>query len=242
MIIKFDDELKCWKTPYDTYHFSDTSMNRVLEHMKNGAFAISAMTEGLPVGKTYDEFTESEKQLYKTAVERTRELRNDLRAAGFGYISALGGYKYDPDENRNEPVDAQEFSFIVPKPKDMDDKTFVETAVNLGKKYEQKSIMIGGIPEIANGQVRYLQPSNANAIEWEINPDMEFSNVHVYKEIDREKRPYYTAPKKMGGRNIVFDSMSKRNLSSIVGVRYVYGSADWRKANTFGEIVIPKED
>lgn len=102
--------------------------------------------------------------------------------------------------------------------------------------------MIGGIPEIANGQVRYLQPSSANSIEWEINPDMEFSNVHVYREIDREKRPYYTDPKKLGGRNIVFDSMSKRNLSSIVGVRYVYGSADWRIANTYGEIVIPKED
>ena len=38
MIIKFDDELKCWKTPYDTYHFSDTSMNRVLEHMKKRSF------------------------------------------------------------------------------------------------------------------------------------------------------------------------------------------------------------
>lgn len=242
MIIKFDDELKCWKTPHDTYHFSDASMNRVLEHMKNGAFAISAMTEGLPVGKTYNNFTEREKQLYKTAVERTRELQNDLRAAGLGYISAIGGYRYEPDENRSEPIDAQEFSFIVPKPKDMDDKTFVETAVNLGKKYKQKSIMIGGIPEIANGQVRYLQPSSENDIEWEIDPDMNFSNVHVYKEIDREQRPYYTAPKKMGGRNIVFDSMSKRNLSAIVGFHYVYGSYGWRKANTFGEIVIPRED
>ena len=124
----------------------------------------------------------------------------------------------------------------------MDNKAFVETAVNLGKKYKQKSIMIGGIPEIANGQVRYLQPSSENDIEWEIDPDMNFSNVHIHKEIDREQRPYYTAPKKMGGRNIVFDSMSKRNLSSIVGFRYVYGSADWRKANTFGEIVIPRED
>lgn len=240
MIVKFNDEMKHWKVVYDSYHFSDASMNRILEHAKDGVFMISAMTNKLPVGKTYSNFTEEEKKEYKIAVERTEQLKKDLQEAGLGYISAIGGYRYENPEKKE--IDAQEFSFIVPKPKNMDDKTFVYLAVMLAKKYGQETVMIGGIPEIEEGQIRYLKPGDEYNIDWEIDPNMKFSEAHVYREIDREKRPYYTAPKKMGGRNIVFDSMSKRNLSFIIGVHHVYGSYGWRKANTFGEIVIPKED
>ena len=56
-------------------------------------------------------------------------------------------------------VDVNEFSFIVPRRNNqMSNKEFVKFAVSLAKKYDQNSVLIAGIPEISNGQIRYLKP------------------------------------------------------------------------------------
>lgn len=224
----------------DYYRFTDSTMSRILEHAKNGMFIISAMKGGFPIGKTFEEFTPAEKEKYLINKEKTDQLKKDIQAAGFGFISSLGGFK--ENEGKPDEVDVNEFSFIVPKGnKNISNKEFVEFAVSLAKKYNQDSVLIAGIPEIANGQIRYLSPGDFINIDWndEIEPD--FTNTKVYREVDPSKRPYYTAPKKLGGRNFVFDSVSMRHIDNIVGVHHVFSSWSWQKANKNKEIVIEKD-
>lgn len=199
------------------YRFGDASMPRILEHLKNGAFIISAMTGGFPVGKTFEEFAPEEKAKYRHDVELTKQLKEDIRAKGLGYIPSLGGYieEYEPPKKN---VDVNEFSFIVPKPANMDNKTFVDIAVELMKKYDQQSVAIGGIPEIDNGQIRYLRPADAADIDWEIDPDYLFSKTNIYKNKDLKNRPYYTNPIKLGERNFTFTDASMRKISDVIGI------------------------
>lgn len=205
------------------YRFDDASMSRIMEHAKNGMFIISAMRNGMPFGKKYADFTDTEKERYRNAIAITKRLERDLVEMGFGYVPSLGGY-IEEDEKTGKNVDVDEFSFIVPKPKDMSYEEFVKKAAILMNKYGQNSVMVGGIPFIANGQIRYLTPEKVNEVNefaepddtYKINPDMNFSNVKFYKEVDPEKRPYYTAPKKMGGKNFVFDEESKRIIGRTV--------------------------
>lgn len=221
------------------YYFNDSTMPRILQHAKNGMFVISAMRGGFPIGKSVEEFTPAEKGKYAADIKKTRDLEADIRAAGLGYISSLGGFieKTDADEI----IDANEFSFIVPYNKaKMTRKEFVELAVSLAKKYNQESVLIAGIPEVANGQIRYLSPDEFVDIDWAKDLEPDYTKVNVYKELNTEERPYYTAPRKMGGRNFVFDSVSQRNISRIVGVHHVFGQYGWRKANTMNEIVLKK--
>ena len=200
-----------------TYRFGDASMPRILEHLQNGAFIISAMSGGFPVEKTFEEFTPEEKAKYRADIELTKQLKEDIRSKGLGYIPSLGGY-IEEHKPPKKNIDVNEFSFIVPKPANMDNKTFVDIAVELMKKYGQQSVAIGGIPEIDGGQIRYLRPTEAADIDWEIDPDMLFSKTTVYKERDLKNRPYYTNPKKMGERNFTFSDASLRKISDIIAV------------------------
>lgn len=219
------------------YRFTDATMNRILEHIENGAFIISAMRSGFPIGKTFEEFTPKEKEKYISDKQKTEELKKDIRAAGLGYIASLGGFK--ENEGTTEEVNVNEFSFIVPRnPKIMSNKEFVEFAVSLAKKYDQDAIAVAGIPEIANGQIHLLSPHAILDIEWGVDKEGDFSEAKVYRNIETEKRPYYTAPKKMGGRNFVFDSTSKNFLNTIVGVHCVAGQAGHMLAKKSNEIII----
>lgn len=201
----------------EAYRFGDTSMSRILEHMENDAFIISAMRKGLPVGKTFEEFTPEEKAKYRNDVALTKQLKEDIRSKGLGFIPSLGGFIENEDDPERR-IDVNEFSFIVPKPTNMDNKTFVEIAVALAKKYEQQSVAIGGIPEIDNGQVRYLRPGDEVNIDWSIDPDYMFSKTKVYEKRDLKNRPYYTNPKKLGERNFVFSEDSIRKLSNTIAI------------------------
>lgn len=223
-----------------TYYFNDSTMSRILEHAKNGMFVISAMKGGFPVGKSFDEFTPAEREKYKADKALTKQLENDIKAAGLGYIPSVGGFN-EETENGNT-IDVNEFSFIVPKGNSkMSNKEFVELAVNLAKKYDQDSVLIAGIPEIADGQIRYVNPDEFVNVDWEGNKEADFTETKVYRKPDTKERPYYTAPKKLGGRNFVFDSVSQRNMSSIIGIHHVFGQYGWRMANKNNEIVIKKE-
>ena len=222
------------------YYFNDSTMSRILEHAKNGMFVISAMRGGFPAGKSFEEFTPEEQQKYKADKALTEQLENDIRAAGLGYIPSVGGFS--EKKKNDELVDVNEFSFIVPRRNnEMTNKEFVEFAVSLAKKYKQDSVLVAGIPEISNGQIRYIKPDEFFDIDWEHNKKPDFTETKVYRELNTKERPYYTAPKKLGGRNFVFDSVSQRNMSSIIGVHHVFGQFGWRKANTTNEIVIKKE-
>lgn len=199
------------------YRFGDASMPRILEHLKNGAFIISAMAGGFPVGKTFEEFTPEEKTKYRNDIDITKQLKEDIRSKGLCYIPSLGGY-VETYEAPKKNIDVNEFSFIVPKPKNMDSKTFVDIAIELMKKYKQQSVAIGGIPEIDNGQIRYLRPSDATDIDWEIDPDYLFSKTNVYKKKDLKNRPYYTNPIKQGERNFTFSDASLRKISDVMAI------------------------
>lgn len=222
------------------YYFNDSTMSRILEHAKNGMFVISAMRGGFPIGKSFEEFTPKEREKYKADKALTKQLEEDIKAAGLGYIPSVGGFKEKNDDG--ETVDVNEFSFIVPhRNNQMSDKEFVEFAASLAEKYDQNSVLIAGIPEIANGQIRYIAPSEFADIDWDVEQKPDFTETKVYREPDTKERPYYTAPKKLGGRNFVFDSVSQRNMSHIVGIHHVFGQYGWWSANKNNEIVIKKE-
>lgn len=222
------------------YYFNDSTMSRILEHAKNGMFVISAMRGGFPVGKSFEEFTPKEREKYTEDKALTKQLENDIKAAGLGYIPSVGGFNEEAENG--DTVDVNEFSFIVPKGNSkMSNEEFVELAVRLAKKYDQNSVLIAGIPEIANGQIRYVNPAEFIDVNWESNKEPDFTETKVYREPDTKERPYYTAPKKLGGRNFVFDSVSQRNMSSIIGIHHVFGQYGWRMANKNNEIVIKKE-
>lgn len=222
------------------YYFNDSTMSRILEHAKNGMFVISAMRGGFPVGKSFEEFTPKEREKYTEDKALTKQLENDIKAAGFGYIPSVGGFNEEAENG--DTVDVNEFSFIVPKSNSkMSNEEFVELAVRLAKKYDQNSVLIAGIPEIANGQIRYVNPAEFIDVNWDGNKEPDFTETKVYREPDTKERPYYTAPKKLGGRNFVFDSVSQRNMSSIIGIHHVFGQYGWRMANKNNEIVIKKE-
>lgn len=239
MKIDFKDATGFWLDNVK-YRFTDTSMNRILEHVKNGAFMISAMRSGFPIGKSFEEFTPEEKEKYVSDKKLTEELKKDIRAAGLGYIASLGGYK--ENEGSSDEINVNEFSFVVPyNSAVMSRKEFVEFAIALAKKYRQDSVAIAGIPEIANGQIRYLTPAASIDVEWDNVASGDFSGVKVYRETDPNTRPYYTAPKKMGGRNIVFDSTSMNILNTIAGVHSIAGQAGHQRARLDKEIIIEEK-
>lgn len=213
----FDSKEELCYIAGETYRFGDASMSRILEHMKNGAFIISAMHGGFPIGKTFEEFTPEEKAKYRNDIALTKQLKEDIRNKGLGFIPALGGYIENEDDPERK-IDVNEFSFIVPKPVNMSNKIFVEIAAELAKKYNQQSVAIGGISEIDDGQIRYLRPGEAVDIDWSIDPTYQFANTKVYEKKDLLHRPYYTNPKKLGERNFVFTKDSIRKLNDIIAI------------------------
>lgn len=229
----------------DTYHIVDlSSMSRIEQHAKNGMVGISAMRGGMPVDKTYEEFTPEEKAKYQEDVKITKELERDIRALGYGFIKTLGGF-IETDENTGKYVNANEFSFLIPYDPNgrFNPVDFVIEFAHLADQYGQQSILVAGFPWIADGQARYISTTyamdlinNKEEILKQIDENFEFSKTHYNKELNREERPYYTQIPKLGGRNFTFDSESKQNLSKIVGVHKPIGAYGHRSANTKKEI------
>ncbi len=141
----------------------DSSLSRFYTHTQNGYFIISAFRH-----------TRTEEE----NLELTKQLEKEIRNAGLGYISTLGGYV----ENGDKPV--EEVSFLVPYKKEFGDyKAFVEFAVKLCKEYEQEDVLVQ-IPEFNNGKAVYLDNT--------ANVDMLFETWGI----KQENEPYYTKLKK----------------------------------------------
>ena len=110
----------------------ESSLSRVNHHLKNGAVAISA---------SRDIYSPEENQ------RRTNELRDKLRSSGYGYLALVGGY-------HEETGDVVETSFLVPyMGKNESFTQFIEKMSELGKQYEQESILV-----IQPNEVYYMDP------------------------------------------------------------------------------------
>lgn len=138
---------------------TDSNLARFYTHTQNGYFIISA---------SRNNYTDEEN------IERTKKLEQNIRNAGLGFISTLGGYV----EDKNIPV--EELSFLVPYRKEYGtQKEFLQLALDLCKKYEQESVLIQ-LPDFNNGKAVYV---NGNA-----DVDMVFEGWGIKKE----NEPYYT--------------------------------------------------
>ena len=110
----------------------ESNLSRVNHHLKNGAVAISV---------SRDVYSPEENRV------RTKELRDKLRAEGYGYLALVGGY-------HEETGDVVETSFMVPyREKKESFSQFLTKMSNLGKQYDQESILV-----IQSSEVYYMDP------------------------------------------------------------------------------------
>lgn len=162
----------------DAYYFrlDDSSITRVLNHSKNGMMIISAFIPRYNI---------------KENINRSKQLENDIRSKGLGFISSLGGYKYENEDEENLSVD--ELSYIVPfnKNSNMTEKEFIEFAIELCKKYNQESVLVSGFEQLENGNPVYLD-KNANV-------NLIFHKTEVLNGTETET--YYTKLKKRSQNN-----------------------------------------
>lgn len=110
----------------------ESNLSRINHHLKKGAVAISA---------SRDVYSQEENQ------RRTDELRDKLRADGYGYLALVGGY-------HEETGDVVETSFLVPYMEKKESfSQFLTKMSSLGEQYEQESILV-----IQPGEVYYMDP------------------------------------------------------------------------------------
>ena len=110
----------------------ESSLSRVNHHFKKGAVAISACR---------DIYSPEENS------KRTKELRDKLRAEGYGYLALVGGY-------HEETGDVVETSFMVPYMEKKESfPQFLTKMLSLGEEYGQESILV-----IQPDEVYYMDP------------------------------------------------------------------------------------
>lgn len=135
----------------------------------------------------------------------TKQLESDLSNLHYGFRPSIGGFEEEYDDGSR--ADKTELSFIVPKPKDIDEIDFLNNLLDLARKYKQESILVV-LPSINNGNPAYLSTNK------EI--DMDFDAVKFQKSIEEE--PYYTKLKKGPTPAFVFYKKdSNNNLYRFIG-------------------------
>lgn len=152
----------------------ESNWGRITQHIDDGCMMISACR---------GDKSEAENK------KRTDTLAKDLREYKLGYIRILGGYienKGTPDE-----VEVTEESFFVPKPKDMSDEDFFNTAIKLCKRYDQDSVLIS-LPEYTDFGY-YDKKGN-----------FDFSPGEKFIANDKQIGQYFSALVKGGRRNKKF--------------------------------------
>lgn len=176
----------------DEYIFSlyDSSniTSRILSYKNTGAAIISA-SRGEYVDK------DSPEKITPENLKRTKLLEQDLRDIGFGFRPVIGGFK----ENFGTPEEklVNELSFIVPKPKDVGEDKFLNIMLNLGKKYEQDSILVV-LPTINNGNPVYLDTkTNIGKEEMDFNTYRFAGPEDIYfTKLIKGNTPAFTLEKK----------------------------------------------
>lgn len=170
--------------------FKDSSnpLSRILQYVEDtGCVIISAS-----------------KDKYKSQnVDRAHQLEMDLRSKGFGYRPSIGGGFPEEAEDGSVNEIESELSFIVPKPKDMDDLEFLNIMMGLGKKYEQDDITVA-LKSINNGKPCWINTSDSLG-----EVDLSFNRMRQTKQAGEDKDQYYTQEKRHGKMFSLVDSVKK---------------------------------
>ena len=149
-------------------------------------------------------------------VERSHQLEKDIRSYGFGYRPSIGGGFPETNENGEIEEVETELSFIVVKPREMGDGEFLNTMLELGKKYEQNDITVA-IPSINSGK-----PSWINTSEKFGETDWEFNRFRPTQREGENADQYYTQEKRSGKMFSFVDSVKK----DINGKEYKFRTCD----------------
>ena len=179
---------------------TDSNLSRFYTHTQNGYFVISASRN-----------TNTEEQ----NVKLTKQLEQDIRNAGLGFISTLGGYVED------DIIPVEELSYLVPYRKEFGDyKAFVDLALNLCKKYKQEDVLVQ-VPDLNSGKAVYL---NGNA-----DTDMVFESWGI----KQENEPYYTRLKKgsHSDKPFTFRDASDNPLDKYTKFKRVYLTKSGKEAH-----------
>lgn len=127
----------------------------------------------------------------KENLQRTQNLKNDIRSLGYGFVNVKGGY-VETDINGVQ-TEVIEQSFFIPL------IAFKEIC-NLGRKYDQETVLYKNDEYIA-----YVNPKNGNI-------EMKFKNdISTQKEKVKE---YFTQFKNKGKRKFVF--LSEQTEQNVV--------------------------
>lgn len=166
------------------FRIDDASLSRIQTHTEKGMMIISASKHNL-----------SDKE----NLDRSIELEKDIRSAGLGFISTLGGYPEEGDVGTVE-----ELSYVVPyMPNVMSEEEFAKLAVKLCEKYGQETVLVA-LPSIQEGRPVYLDKDS--------NIDMMFrKGISEKKEDD----PYYTKFRKKSGKAFTFRESEKTKTEII---------------------------
>ena len=105
-----------------SWKINESGLSRIKRHSENGFFTISAFRD---------------KYTFKENVARHKQMKNDIKSKGLGFIELLGGW-VERDEETGEDRAVEEFSLFVPYKSGFDKKEFAKFARELSDKYEQE--------------------------------------------------------------------------------------------------------
>lgn len=198
---------------------SESSLNRMMEHGKTGMVIISAnrseiddSNPELSLRPEFEKFLEgagnidSDEQhdverewLRKRNAMADKELRQDIRNAGYSYTPVYGGY-----HGSNDVQDSYEPSYVVYNFKQGDDNPgdfydLEQFAVDMCRKYKQDSVYV----QEPNSSPKYLD-GDGNQVNMFSSNDFKFN---------RDQEEFYTTTKRDKSNpqrftaDIVFESM-----------------------------------
>lgn len=146
------EELSKFKFRNSLQRISESSLSRILQNHYDIGFIIISANRSCEAERGRECTPAEEKEQEAANIKNEKEIRSEIRNAGFGYIPVWGGFKekvLDPETGAESFVDnpKQEPSFIVPAKKVGTDKTrsdyeaLKELGKSLSVKYHQDSFL-----------------------------------------------------------------------------------------------------
>jgi len=158
----------------------ESSLSKVFQHSKDAFIMISACRNDY-----------NDMQLK----QKTKELANDIRSAGLGYIKTVGGYIEDGNE---EGIPVVEMSFFVPYNNSVTPEEFKNLAIEWCNKYNQDTVLLK-MPN--SNDINYLNKSG------EI--EMTFNNTRLDDKFIQQYFSYL-AKGKHKGRRFYFERIAHK--------------------------------